>query len=145
MYVWLPLLLLLCAGAALYWVHPLAPLFLLLSVLIQLPIILLITRASFTSSYNDRVWARKEQYEKDGDAAAWLAQEQAEAKGVGFRYWSSKGRMRNMLLRAKLLTELGQKDQAALLLAEIIPGKLSAEDQAGYAGLVASGETGENG
>lgn len=136
--LWIAALALLALAVLLYFFHPLAPVFLLLSVAIQLPLIYVIVRVSFSSGYADRVYERKQRFEKDGDAAAWLAEEEREARGVGFRYWSAKSRNKNALLRAGLLQKLGREADAKQALAEVLPAKLRGEDKAEYDCLVFS-------
>lgn len=115
-------------AAILYFFHPMAPVFLLLSMVIQLPIIYFVMRYTSSNSYADRVWERKKQFEKDGDAAAWLKQEQREADAPGFQYWSKKGRNRNMLIRANLLHILEEQAGADALLQMIDESALGRED-----------------
>ncbi len=108
----------------LYFISPFAPLLLLLSLVIQVPIILFIVRYTTDTSYAQRVDQREQQFEEDGNAAAWLKEEEQEANSIGFKYWSKKGRYQNMLTRAELLHRLGRSDEAAALAADIENAKL---------------------
>lgn len=129
----LPVLLVL--AAALYFVHPVAPLLLLFSLLVQLPIIAALVSSSFTGSYRQRAEERLRRYGADGDAAAWLAEEQAEAKGVGFAYWSSAGRALNTIARAEALCALGRRDEAAALLDAVEAARVDKRDAERYGAL----------
>ena len=103
----------------LYFVHPLAPLVLLASLLVQVPIIVIVTRVNMTHGYEDRAYERSVQYKKDGDAAACLAAEEREASSAGFEYWSPRAKNLSRLNRAGLLADLDRPAEAALLLADI--------------------------
>lgn len=118
---WLiPILVLLALGVGLYFVHPLAPLALLLSLLIQLPIIFLLAKSSLNSSYRDRAYQRRQLYLKDGDAEALWEGERKEAASVGYRYWSRGTKTLCQLNQAEALVALDRHDEAAehLALAE---------------------------
>lgn len=122
-------------AALLYLVHPLGPLFLLLSVLVQAPIIFGISRHNFKTSYIQRSEQRRAEYEKEGDGEAWLAAEEAEARSVGYKYWSRAGRSLNALNRADALCAVGREadGRAALEQAEYM--RLEAPDRKRYDAL----------
>lgn len=111
-------------AVVLFFVHPLAPLVLLLSVLIQLPIVYIISQVNMNKGYEDRAFARKTQHEKDKDAAAWLQEEEKEAAGAGFKYWSKRAKSLSALNRAQLLLEMEMPRQAAALLAQVQENKI---------------------
>lgn len=121
----------------LYFIHPLAPLLLLASVLIQGPIVYAITLAKMNGSYQERAYQRQTQYEKDKDAAAWLKQEQQEAASVGFKYWSSRSRCLNALNQAQPLTALGRLEEARVYMDQVEPGKLDKSDRDRFSALQA--------
>lgn len=106
-------------AVVLYFFHPLAPLVLLASLLVQAPIIAIVSRVNMTRGYEDRAYERLVQYKKDGDAAAFLAAEEREAGGAGFAYWSPRAKNLSRLNRAGLLADLGRPADAALLLADV--------------------------
>lgn len=121
----------------LFFFSPWAPLFLLASIAIQAPIIIIITRTNLTAGYRDRAFERRAQYQKDGDAQGWLDAEQRDASGVGFRFWSSAGRAQSLLNRADALSELERGDEAAALLAELDTQKLPKMDRERFDAIVA--------
>lgn len=112
-------------GVVLYFLHPLGPLFLLLSLLIQAPLVFVISRVNYNSAYLERAAQRREEYAQTGDARVWLEGEEKEARSIGFKYWSSKGRALNTLNRAAALAALGENQQCAALLVSIETAKLS--------------------
>lgn len=122
-------LVLLAACFGLWFVHPFAPLVLLASLLIQLPIVFGIITVTFGSAYRDRAWERRQQYLKDGDAEAWLQGEETEAKAVQQRYWSRGGKTLASLNRAEAMFAAGQGERAAALLAAADPKFLSGDDR----------------
>ena len=103
----------------LYFLHPLGPVVLLISLAIQVPIIWVVTRTSMTKGYEDRAYERRQQFQIDGDAQAFLEMEEQEAGGAGFTYWSRRAKSLSALNRAELLTELDRQDEAAVLLADV--------------------------
>ncbi len=107
-----------------YWLHPLAPLLLVGSLLIQAPIALGMARRGGGKSYAQRAAARRVQWLQNQDAAAWLAAEEKEAAGRGFLVWSRGARALNHLARAEALCALGRKYDAAELLAALEPDAL---------------------
>jgi hypothetical protein len=111
-------------AAGLFFITPWAPLFVLLSLGVQAPVVLLITATSLNGGYRDRAFERRGQYEKDGDADAWLAAEAREALSVGYRYFSSGTKSHSALNRAQALAALGRYDEGAALLAEVDEKKL---------------------
>lgn len=119
--------LLLACGLLWLW-HPFAPLVLLGSLLVQLPIIATLTRRGLSASYVQRAAARYAQYLESGDAAEWLAAESAEMQSAGYRYWSGAGRALNALNRAEAATALGFCDEAAQALADAEAAKLPAHE-----------------
>ena len=131
-------------GVLLYLWYPLAPLLLAVSILIQLPFIFLVSRRSFKKSYLQRLEERKTVYEKTGDAGIWLEQEENEARSIGFRYWSSRGKALNALTRAELLFLLERREDAEQLLKEIQFLKLEKPDLVKYKKLVCQTSGEEN-
>ncbi len=119
-------------GAVLYFIHPMAPLFLVASLLIQAPLVWVLSRASLGSSYRERAAARRQQYEKDGNAEAWVAGEEKEAASIGYKYWSKAGKSMCELNRADGLVHLGRKGDAGQALAQVAPQKLAAQDRVRY-------------
>lgn len=112
----------------LYFFHPLAPLLLLASIIIQAPIIFFISKVSIDSGYRDRLYERKQQYKIDGDTEAFLDKEEKEAQSVFFKILNKSSRRQNLLTRAELLHTLSRGEEGRTLLAEIDPGKLSPLD-----------------
>ena len=123
-----------CIG--LYFVHPYAPLVLLLSLLIQAPLVWVITHGRLNRGYQERAEQRRKDYEMDGDAEKWLRGEEAEANSVGYRYWSPNSRMKSVLNRAEPLLALGRGREAAQLLAEVEPARLDGPSVARYEELM---------
>ncbi len=119
-------------GVGLYFVNPYAPLLLLASLIVQAPVVYLIARLSYAGGYSDRLHARREAYEKDGDAQSWLAQEQKEAESFGFALLSAKTRAQNTLLRAELLGEIGNNNESSLLLNDIELCRLGNKEKERY-------------
>lgn len=134
--------LLIAAGVAvalavgLSFITPWAPLVLAASLIIQLPIVVILTRTNLTAGYRDRAFARRARFAEDGDAVAWLAEEQREAAGQGTRFWSRAARAQSALNRADALAELGRNSEAAGLLAEIEEKTLPAADRRRYQDIV---------
>lgn len=124
------LLVLAAACFGLWFIHPYAPLALLLSLAIQLPLIYGILHVTVGSAYKDRAWERRQQYLKDGDAEEWLRGEETEARSVQYRYWSRGGRTLAALNRAEAAWAAGQKEKAAAALAAADPKYLSRDDEA---------------
>lgn len=123
-------------AVVLYIINPWAPLFLLASLMIQIPIIYGITKATMNFSYQDRAYDRRMAFEESGDAAAWLAGEQKEAHSVGQKFWSSRSKELNRLNQAAPLCALGRKNEAAELLAQVDEAKLEATARKRYDELV---------
>lgn len=123
-------------AVVLYIINPWAPLFLLASLVIQIPIIYGITKASMNFSYQDRAHDRRVAFEATGDAEAWLAGEQKEAGSVGQKFWSSRSKELNLLNQAAPLCALGRKNEAAELLAWVNEEKLEATARKRYDELV---------
>ena len=123
---------LLVLAVLLYWVNPLAPLLLLLSIIIQAPLIYLIARYTYSGGYRDRVLARREKNKEDGDDAGWLEKEEQEAASFGYRLLPAKDKAENILLRAGLLLNLGRRDEAAQTLLELELPRLSSEHLSQY-------------
>lgn len=120
---------LLAAGVALYFVHPLAPVLLLFSVVVQGMVAFGVMRAGFNGSYRQRAEERRRQFLKNGDAEKWLAGEEAEAAAAGYRYWSPAGKSLSALNRAEILLLLGRAEDAAGALAQALPDKLEKPDK----------------
>lgn len=114
----------------LLWFHPLAPLLLWASVLLQAPIIYLISRTNYDAAYRERQHQRREAYEKDGDAAAFLAQEEHEATSFGYRLLTAKSRSDNRLNCAELLLALNRPPAEAEALLQALGGEKLNEAQA---------------
>ncbi len=124
-------------GVLLYLLHPLAPLLLVLSVLIQAPLVWHYFRVSYAKGFQQREQERKQQYEEDGNAAAWLALEEADAASVGYKYWARAYRDENALNRACLLVKLGRGQEAQALLDGLEPAKLTRTNRNRYGGIAA--------
>lgn len=129
-------LIFLALGIVLFFFSPYAPLLLVLSLAIQLPVIYFIARSSTGSSYRERADARREQYERDRDAQAWLKQEEKEAASIGYRYWSKAGKSLNQLNQAFLLAQLGRMEEAKSRIDNIQPAKLAKADREQYEKLL---------
>lgn len=123
-------------GVGLYFIHPLAPVLLVLSVGIQIPIILRLMHARSTGSYRQRADARRRRYAQDADAERWLAAEEQEAAGPGVRFWSPAGRMLSLLNRAEALCALRRRAEAAILLGQVEPDALDEADRPRYEQVV---------
>ncbi len=132
-------------AAALYFVHPMAPLLLLASLVVQLPIIAGLTRAGLASGYRERAAARRRRYDEDGDAGAWLAGEEAEAAAPGYRFWSSAARAQCALSRAEAMAALGRGNEAAALLAELPEDRLPETERARFEAVVETIRAGDEG
>ncbi len=131
-------------AVVLYFFHPLAPLFLLASLLIQIPIVLVVSRVNMNKGYEDRSFERRLQYQQDGDAAAFFAAEEREAGGAGFAYWSPRAKALSRLCRAELLCELRRGSEAAELLAAIDEKKLDKAGRQRFDAAVAALRAPEN-
>lgn len=112
-------------GILLFCFHPLAPLLLVLSVLIQAPLVWYYIRSAYAKSSKDKEKTRKCQFEQDGDAEAWLALEEQDAKSVTFRYWPRASRDGNVLNRVELLIRLEKIPEAQELVDTLEQKKLS--------------------
>lgn len=113
----------------LYLVHPLVPVLLLGSLLIQAPIIWGFFRRNFNMGYRQRAAQRRERYKECGDAEAWLAGEERETRMPGYRYWSRGGKALVALNCAEALLALGRRDDAGARLAEVDRPRLEPDDQ----------------
>ena len=134
---WLPALLVFAAlGFVLYRLHPYAPLLLLASLLIQAPIVYLLTRNAYNSGYDQRSRARQEQFDQDGDAEAWLAGEEQESKSLTYRFLSSAAKAKNSLVRADLLLRLGRRAEAEELLVSLAAESLNKVNKERYDALM---------
>lgn len=112
-------------AVVLFFVNPWAPLFVLASVLIQIPIIWGMFKSSQDKSYDVREQERIVKYEIDGDATSWLEAEEKEASSVGYKYYSKASRDRNVLNRANMLVKLNRPDEAKVLLEGLDPQRLN--------------------
>lgn len=112
-------------AVGLSFVTPWAPVFVLASVLIQVPIIWRMFSSSQDNGYDTREQERVVQFEIDGDAALWLEAEEREAASIGYRYYSKANRDRNRLNRANMLVKLNRAGEAKELLEEMDPKKLN--------------------
>lgn len=119
------------------FLNPVALLLVLLSMVIQAPIIWIMAQGSYTGRYLERAEARREQFELDGDAAKWLAAEEEEANSKGYRYWSKSGRIHSMLNRARALRALERDAEARALLSEIDPAMLGTRELERYSDIIA--------
>ncbi len=134
-YLLLTILAFLGLGLILYLVNPFAPLLLLGSLIIQLPIVYFIAKHSYGGAYAQRVQARKEQFEQDGDTAHWLAKEEQEVASFGYKLLSPKAKTKNALLRARLLSQLNRNEEAQRIWRLIDPELLEGEDRKEYESL----------
>lgn len=114
---------------ALYFLHPVVPLLVLLSLAIQFPIIWGLFKAKTGTSYAQRWQERKYQFQQDNDVEKWLLQEQLETKNIGYEYWSAKSKSLCFLQQAELWLLLNKPVEARECLAKVIPGKLNAKDK----------------
>lgn len=119
------LVVLVLLAVGLYFIHPYAPLLLLLSLIIQAPTIFLIMYHSINESYRKRKKQRREQYDEDGDVVKYLEQEAAEVNVPGFRLLSAKEQTLNKLVRAELMVRLEEYEGAKTLLEEVEPQRLT--------------------
>lgn len=141
----LPLALVLVAvGVVLFFINPLAPLLLLLSVAIQAGILWLVLRNAQNTAYDARLDARRAQFAEDGDADAWLRQEDAEAASLARVFWSRYTKRQNALARAELLHLAGREDEARAVLAEVDEKAVTARDRENYTVLAAGAATDAN-
>ena len=124
-------------GVGLFFVNPLAPLLLLASLAIQLPIVVSITRVNLGAGYRDRAFERRRSCREGGDAAEWLAAEEREAAGLGYKYWSRATRDLSLLNRAEPLALLGRGHEAAELLAELEEKRLDGYNRGRFDEIVA--------
>ncbi|MGD9559741.1 MAG: hypothetical protein AB7V55_03940 [Oscillospiraceae bacterium] len=123
--------------AGLLWLlHPLAPVLLLGSLLIQLPLIWGVARRQFAVGYRRRAAQRRAAWRAGGPAAAFLQAEQQEADAPAFRHWSRGAKALSALCRAEALWALGRGHEAAALLAGLQREKLEADEQQRYDELV---------
>lgn len=133
-------------GVLLYFLAaPWAPLLLLGSLAIQAPIVAGLTRINLASAYRDRAFERMRKYAADGDAGAWLAAEEREAAGAGYRYWSKAARALSVLNRAQPLAALGRENEAAELLAGLDEKKLNPQEKARFDEVVEAIRSGDAG
>ena len=123
-------------GVILYFLHPLAPLLLVASILIQAPVVWLLVASSYRNSYKDRTRERIKDFEKDNDAQKWLKQEEMELKSIGRKYWSKSGESLSALNRAQIYAVLGNWQQASELLGVVQEKRLSSLDTPRYKKLV---------
>lgn len=122
-------------SVVLYFFHPIAPLLLWASILIQAPIIYLISRVNFDSAYRDRLYERRQRYQKEestAEAETILEQEEREARSFGYHLLSRWSRQQNALFRAELMLALDRTDDAALLLDTLNAEKLKPADLERY-------------
>lgn len=119
----------------LYFISPWAPLALLGCIAILAPIFYGIIRTTYNSAYRDRAFARHTRYEEDGDAAALLREEQAEAAALGYRYLSANSRGINVLNQALALAALARPEEAAEALAKVDAKRLAKPYDASYEAL----------
>lgn len=117
---------------AAYRINPYAPLFVILSLLIQAPIIYGVARVVFGKSYRQRAKERRDKFLKDGDLALCLQQEENEASSAEFAHWSLGGRYANYINRAELLLLAERREEAWTLLFCINPSYLNTEDKERY-------------
>lgn len=117
---------------ALYFVHPLAPLLLLASLLVQFPFIYLSLKAGFGKSYRQRAQKRYEEFLKTGDAAAWFLAEQREAAAKEVRHWSRAGRSLLAFNLARAAFAAGQTEEMLAALGRVEPAALPPEERRQY-------------
>ncbi len=108
---------LLVLAVALFFINPVAPLFLLLAVAVQVPIVYGMTASVQNNAYEARNDLRQKQFDEEGDAAAWLAQEDAEAQSIQRMFWSKGTKRLNALSRAEMMHVLGREEEAKATLA----------------------------
>lgn len=113
-----------------------APLLILAALVVQAAVVFAIVRSKTDGAYSDRAYERRQQYEKDGDAEAWLDGEAREVRAVGYRYWSSGAKAQSALNRAAALVALGRTGEAAALLGQLEPKRLDRDARARLEGLV---------
>lgn len=119
-------------AAALYQLHPLAPVMLGISLLVQAPLIVLIGQAALKGSYAQRAASRRAAFAASKDAKAWLEEETRESQSPGYRYWSPTGKALAALNRAEAAYAAGQTDLSLPLLAGVAVHKLPPQEQARY-------------
>ena len=112
-------------------------LLLLLSVVIQAGILWLVLRNAQNTAYDARLDVRRAQYAEDGDAEAWLRQENAEAASLTRVFWSSYTKRQNALVRAELLHLTGREGEALTALGEVDEKTVTARDRENYTVLAA--------
>lgn len=112
----------------LYRIHPAAPLMLLLSLAVQVPIVILVARAALGGSYRQRAQQRLLAYQAGGAAQQWLNEENAEANTTGYKYWSTSGKALLALNRAQAAYAAGRTEQAASHLDNLQMQKLNQQD-----------------
>ncbi len=111
-----------CVG--LWFLHPIAPLLIVLSLAVQLPVAYALMRKRLTSGYLKRTEGYRKELLQSGDANAWLCAEQGETLAKEYSLWHKKLRLLNLLNRAEALAMLGQKDEVRRLLQEIAGASL---------------------
>ncbi|MFV0353199.1 MAG: hypothetical protein ACK5JF_12970 [Oscillospiraceae bacterium] len=116
--------------------NPFAPLIVVLSLLIQAPLIYGIGQVVFGKSYQKRTEERREKFLKDNNLDSFLLEEEKEAKGPGFAYWSLAGKYTNYLNRAELLLLAQRQEDAMQLLAQVDPRRLRQEDKERYLAIL---------
>lgn len=116
----------------LFFIHPFAPLLLVLSILIQAPLVWYYVRSAYAKNCKSKESERRQNYEIYGDAEGWLALEEKDAASVAYRYWPRAYRDKNVLRRAELLIKLDRAEQAQELLEGIEQRKLSVPNLTQY-------------
>lgn len=109
----------------LFFIHPFAPLLLLLSIIIQAPLVWYYVRSAYAKSSKEHEETRRHQFEADGDAEGWLALEERDAASVAYRYWPRATRDHNVLKRVELLLVLKRPEEAQALMDTLEQRKLS--------------------
>lgn len=140
---WWPYLLvitatLLLSGWLLYLIHPVGPLLLLGTLVIQAPLIWLFVRRAPGYGYPKRTAARRQQYRQDGDAEAWLAAEKEDYRTAKTGGWPPARWALLCLNCADAAKEAGQTRQAAEYLRQVDSAKLPPEAKPRYAELAAA-------
>ncbi len=115
-------------GVLLSFLSPWAPVLLLASLVLQVPIVYLIAKLGYDSAYAERLHQRTLLFEKEGNAELFLNKENAEAAGFGYRLLSRKNKTLNLLTRAELLSQLERDVEAEPLLAELEKATLGKEE-----------------
>lgn len=112
-------------GVVLYFIHPFAPVLLAASILIQLPLVWILTSSSYNSAYRERSEQNRQKYMKSRDAGHWLEQEDKEASSFGYRFLNQAAKQQNAIIRAELLLQLGRRDEAQTLINSIGNAKIN--------------------